>query len=252
MDLQKSSATYLLLWIPRRSVIVLFKPNGTTWLKINEEWENVDFRIWYVRLKTDNSDRLMWCAHVQLQSTFWLKKNFLRSWYLQVCVDHHRACSDCCKSPGTSYGCNHPSNVLPTTGHMGRRTAQILTRIWSWQVLKNSFAIEYGVCIRAIYLPSRNQNICQWLNPYLAVVHKKMMSVECDEAEGEGGGEGEDEWEGGGDAAEKWERWPGPGGHWVELERSWNIEVDWNVNASVSNLTMLAQGVVSNTDWCFW
>ena len=40
-----------------------------------------------------------------------------------------------------------------------------------------------------------------------------MMSVECDEAEGEGGGEGEDEWEGGGDAAEKWERGPGPGGH---------------------------------------
>ena len=49
--------------------------------------------------------------------------------------------------------------------------------------------------------------------PYLAVVHNKMMSVKCDEAEGEGGGEGEDEGEGAGEVAEKGERRPGPEGH---------------------------------------
>ena len=50
-------------------------------------------------------------------------------------------------------------------------------------------------------------------NPYLAVVHNEMMSVECDEAEGEGGGEGEEEGEGAGEVAEKGERGPGPEGH---------------------------------------
>ena len=50
-------------------------------------------------------------------------------------------------------------------------------------------------------------------NPHLAVAHNEMMSVECDEAEGEGGGEGEEEGEGAGEVAEKGERGPGPEGH---------------------------------------
>ena len=47
--------------------------------------------------------------------------------------------------------------------------------------------------------------------PYLAVVNNKMMSVKCNEAEGEGGGEGEDEGKGYGEMAEEWKRRQGPG-----------------------------------------
>ena len=47
----------------------------------------------------------------------------------------------------------------------------------------------------------------------MAVVHNEMMSVKCDETEGECGGEGEDEGERSGEVAEQGERGQGPDWH---------------------------------------
>ena len=62
------------------------------------------------------------------------------------------------------------------------------------------------------------KNIGGWLskeqlNFYLSIVDNEMMSVECNETEGEGGREGEDERECVGERAEEWERRPRPDGH---------------------------------------
>ena len=68
--------------------------------------------------------------------------------------------------------------------------------------------------------------------PYLAVVHNKMMSVKCNEAEGEGGGEGEDEGKGYGEVAEEGKRRQRPGRDGVELgEKKWLIKSKLNVKS---------------------